>query len=337
LFLYDRGSGRTERANVGPGGAQANAAPVSFDPPAISGDGRFVAFSSPATNLIPGDINATSDVFVRDRLLEITTRVTVPAPGVAGSADGDSLFPSMSGDGRYLAFASAATNLVPGDTNAAVDVFVHDRTPIRGYWLAASDGGIFNYGGAGFHGSAGSIKLAAPVVGMAASPTGGGYWLVATDGGIFSYGSTGFFGSAGAVELNQAIVGMAASPTGKGYWLAARDGGVFNYGDAGFFGSAGSVKLNEPIVGIAPTPSGKGYWLVARDGGIFNYGDAGYFGSSGSVELNQPIVGMAASPTGKGYWLVARDGGIFSYGDAEFVGSAGGIKLNSPVVGMAPR
>ena len=103
----------------------------------------------------------------------------------------------------------------------------------------AADGGIFNYGDAGFFGSSGSLKLNKPIVGMAADATGNGYWLVASDGGIFNYGDAGFFGSAGSLKLNKPVVGIAADPTAKGYWLVASDGGIFNYGDAGFSGSAG--------------------------------------------------------------------------------------------------
>jgi beta-glucanase (GH16 family) len=80
-----------------------------------------------------------------------------------------------------------------------------------GYWLVASDGGIFTYGDAGFHGSAGGIALNRPIVGMASTPDGGGYWLVASDGGIFTYGDAGFHGSAGGIALNRPIVGMALS------------------------------------------------------------------------------------------------------------------------------
>lgn len=101
-----------------------------------------------------------------------------------------------------------------------------------GYWLVAADGGVFSYGSSVFHGSTGAIKLNRPIVGTAASPTGGGYWFVASDGGIFNYGDAQFFGSAGAMKLNQPVVGMAANRTGNGYWLIARDGGIFNYGDA---------------------------------------------------------------------------------------------------------
>jgi N-acetylmuramoyl-L-alanine amidase len=173
----------------------------------------------------------------------------------------------------------------------------------NGYWLVAADGGIFNYGDAVFFGSAGSLHLNAPIVGMASTRDGAGYWLVASDGGIFSYGDAAFFGSAGSLHLNAAVVGMAATSSGHGYWLVARDGGIFTYGDAAFEGSAGALSLNAPVTGMAATPSGGGYWLVARDGGIFTYGDARYFGSLGGTSLPGPVVGLAVTPTGGGYWL----------------------------------
>jgi hypothetical protein len=204
-----------------------------------------------------------------------------------------------------------------------------------GYWLSASDGGIFTFGpGASFFGSTGSIKLNKPIVGMAGTPDSGGYWEVATDGGIFAFGDAGFFGSTGSKTLNKPVVGMATTASGLGYWLVASDGGIFTFGDAGFFGSTGSIKLNKPIVGMAPTPTGLGYWLVASDGGIFAFGDATFQGSTGSIKLNQPIVAMAATTGGQGYWLVASDGGVFAF-NAPFLGSTGSIKLNKPVVGMA--
>ncbi len=204
-----------------------------------------------------------------------------------------------------------------------------------GYWLVASDGGIFNYGDAQFYGSTGALNLNKPIVGMAATPDGAGYWLVASDGGIFNYGDASFYGSTGALSLNKPIVAMATTPDGKGYWLVASDGGIFNYGDAQFYGSTGALNLNKPIVGMATTSDGKGYWLVASDGGIFNFGDAKFYGSTGALNLNKPIVGMAATSDGKGYWLVASDGGIFNFGDALFNGSTGAIHLNKPIVGMA--
>ena len=91
----------------------------------ISGDGRYVAFDSLAYNLVPTDTNALSDVFVRDRLAGMTERVSVAADGT--QANGPSAVPSVSADGRYVAFLSDATNLVPGDTNSCADVFTYDR------------------------------------------------------------------------------------------------------------------------------------------------------------------------------------------------------------------
>ena len=203
-----------------------------------------------------------------------------------------------------------------------------------GYWLVASDGGIFSFGNAAFLGSRGGQPLNKPIVGMAATPDGGGYWLVASDGGIFSYGDAAFYGSRGGQPLNKPIVGMAATPDGGGYWLVASDGGIFSYGDAAFYGSRGGQPLNKPIVGMAATPTG-GYWLVASDGGIFSYGDAVFQGSTGGITLNQPIVGMAGTRDGGGYWLLASDGGVFNYGDALFSGSAAPLGSNNAAVGGA--
>ena len=95
--------------------------------PAISADGRFVAFDSEATNLVPGDTNDASDVFVRDRQTGTTRRVSVSSGGAQGN--GASFDPAISADGRFVAFNSDATNLVPGDTNGAADVFVRTLAP----------------------------------------------------------------------------------------------------------------------------------------------------------------------------------------------------------------
>jgi hypothetical protein len=180
-------------------------------------------------------------------------------------------------------------------------------TPMGGgYWLVASDGGVFSFGDARFHGSTGSIHLNEPIVGMAATPTGRGYWLVASDGGIFSFGDAGFHGSTGSIHLNQPIVGMASTPDGGGYWLVASDGGIFTFGDAVFYGSTGSIHLNQPIVGMASTPDGGGYWLVASDGGIFTFGDAPFYGSLGSS--GKTVLGFVISPSTAGYALVISDG-----------------------------
>jgi hypothetical protein len=181
-----------------------------------------------------------------------------------------------------------------------------------GYWLVASDGGIFNCGDAEFYGSAGSIHLNRPIVGMAPALDGAGYWLVASDGGIFSYGDAVFYGSTGSIHLNRPIVGMAPTADGAGYLLVASDGGIFNYGDAEFYGSTGSIRLNQPIVGVAPTADGAGYWLVAADGGVFTFGDAGYYGSTAGTGVS--AIGLVIDPPAPGYAVVTSTGSATLFG-----------------------
>jgi len=123
VFVHDRSSGLTERVSVDSSGAEAN------DPssqPLISADGRIVAFNSGASNLVSGDTNGDIDVFVHDRSTALTERVSVDSSGAQGNDY--SHYPSISADGRIVAFYSDASNLVSGDTNGTWDVFVHDRS-----------------------------------------------------------------------------------------------------------------------------------------------------------------------------------------------------------------
>ena len=122
VFVHDRPSGTTERVSVNSDGAEGDG---SSERPTLSADGRYVAFSSSATNLVPGDTNGQSDVFVHDRQTRLTERVSVDSAGTEGN--GDSRGASLSADGRFVAFASDANNLVPWDTNSVTDVFVRDR------------------------------------------------------------------------------------------------------------------------------------------------------------------------------------------------------------------
>ena len=98
---------------------------------AISPDGRFVEFTSSASNLVNNDTNGVSDIFVHDRQTGETTRVSVNSQGGQRNGASGSIFapPAISGDGRFVAFQSYASNLVPGDTNGYTDIFVHDRQP----------------------------------------------------------------------------------------------------------------------------------------------------------------------------------------------------------------
>lgn len=140
----------------------------------------------------------------------------------------------------------------------------------RGYWLVASDGGIFGFGDSAFYGSTGGISLNKPIVGISVTPTGRGYWMVATDGGIFAFGDARFYGSTGAITLNKPIVGMTATRSGHGYWMVASDGGIFSFGDARFHGSTGGRALSAPIAGMIP--HGAGYTLIGEDGQVYPFG-----------------------------------------------------------------
>ena len=122
VFVRDRQSGTTERVSLASGGTEGNSDSTA---PAISADGRFVAFLSLATNLVADDTNRVSDVFVHDRLTGVTQRVSVATNGAQGNQD--SLRVAISGDGNYVAFESLASNLVASDGDFKQDVFVHER------------------------------------------------------------------------------------------------------------------------------------------------------------------------------------------------------------------
>ena len=124
VFVRDRKRDKTRTVSISSTGREGNR---DSSDPAISADGRYVAFSSHASNLVPNDSHDTNfvDVFVRDRKLDTTKRVSVSSAG--HRANGNSFSPAISADGRYVAFASLASNLVPQDTNGTWDVFVRDR------------------------------------------------------------------------------------------------------------------------------------------------------------------------------------------------------------------
>ncbi|MBK7643013.1 MAG: PD40 domain-containing protein [Planctomycetes bacterium] len=136
IFVRDRQMGTNDRVSLAFDGAQGDGGCYY---PAISNGGRFVAYESVATNLVPGDTNGKEDVFVRDRLLGTTERVSISSSGAQGN--GDSRLASISGDGRFVAFQSTATTFVPGDTNGRLDSFLHDRlTGITQRISVATDG-----------------------------------------------------------------------------------------------------------------------------------------------------------------------------------------------------
>jgi Domain of unknown function (DUF4347)/Cadherin-like/WD40-like Beta Propeller Repeat len=121
-------------------GINNNAADARSDNASISSDGRYVVFESTATNLVVGDTNGVSDIFVYDRQTLSTKRISVNSTGIEGN--GASNLASIAADGRYIAFASMATNLVTGDTNARKDIFVHDQVLGTTTRISVSSSGV---------------------------------------------------------------------------------------------------------------------------------------------------------------------------------------------------
>ena len=164
-----------------------------------------------------------------------------------------------------------------------------------GYWLIASDGGVFAFGDAKFYGSTASDNLAYPVTAAAPSFLAGGYWLVDADGQVFNFGDAPNEGQPAYAPGGYRITGMAGTQSANGYWLASANGNVADFGDAAPYGSMAGTTLNAPVVGMAANSDDTGYWLQGADGGIFTFGNAEFYGSMGGRHLNAPMVGIAAT------------------------------------------
>jgi Tol biopolymer transport system component len=162
------GVGNTEMVSVTPAGVPGDG---SSGGPSVSADGRYVAFTSSAYDLVEGD-DWNGDVFVRDRLLGTTQRVSLANDGTPGNSNSGGA--SISTDGRFVAFSSDATNLVPGDTNGRTDVFVRDR-------LAGSTARV-SVGSASQQGNDGSFHAAISADGRHVGFTSAASNLVAGDG-----------------------------------------------------------------------------------------------------------------------------------------------------------
>jgi hypothetical protein len=150
VFVRDRAAGVTLRVSVDSFGAQGNGnSGGSFllqqNTVDIAAGGRFVTFMSDATNLVADDTNGRPDVFVHDLLTGATTLESRDSAGNLGN--GDSTWPVISADGRFVAFLSAATNLVPGDTNGQFDIFYRDRLAGTTQRVSVSSSGVQGNGG----------------------------------------------------------------------------------------------------------------------------------------------------------------------------------------------
>jgi uncharacterized repeat protein (TIGR01451 family) len=139
-FVHDRVTGKTTRVSVSSEGAQGNSS--GFYSTAISADGRYVAFTSYANNLVAGDTNYGFEPFVHDRKTGKTTRVNISSEGEQGNGDSADSAIAISAGGRYVAFSSFSNNLVAGDSNGMLDVFVHDRKLGKTTRVSVSSAGV---------------------------------------------------------------------------------------------------------------------------------------------------------------------------------------------------
>jgi Big-like domain-containing protein len=286
--------------------------------------------SAPTVTNIPGSAvefaGFTADVATNG---DGTTAVVSNTPGVC-SVESDGLTVLFTTTGACSVTASVGPGVDYQGASGVPQTFQIGPAP-RGYWLVGSDGGIFSFGSAAFHGSMGGVALQRPVVGITPTITRSGYWLVASDGGIFSFGDATFFGSVPGLGINPAgsglphsldapIVGMVPSTNRRGYFMVASDGGVFAFGDAKFEGSCPGIGgCAGTAVAVMPDHTGNGYWLVTNTGGVYSFGDAPFYGAPGTNSV--PVVNAVATPDGMGYWVLYANGVVANYGDAVNFGA----------------
>ena len=322
---YTESTGNPQSFQVGRATLPASSIAISNIPAAIE-FGKFVAALTPVAGEGSASVSSSS------------TTVCTVGP-----------------DGLTVTFVSFGACTLTASVGQGVDYLAGTGNPqsfmvgpaTRGYWLVGSDGGIFSFGGAAFHGSMGATSLQRPVVGITPTASRNGYWLVASDGGIFAFGDSAYYGSIPGLGLHPAgsgqpnsliapIVGMVPSATGHGYFMVASDGGVFAFGDAHFAGSCHGIGgCYGSAVSVMPDSTGLGYWLVTNLGAVYAFGDAANYGQPPSEPI--PVVDAVATPDGKGYWVLYSNGTVFPFGDATAMGTPlGYVNSFNPAAAIFP-
>lgn len=210
VFVRDHQTGTTSRVSRSSGGTQGN---DRSNVPAISADGRYVAFVSSASNLVAGDTNGGEDVFVHDRQTGATTRVSVASDGAQGQGYSYPR-PAISADGRYVAFVSDAGNLVSGDTNLRLDVFVRDRQILTTTRASVSSAGAEGNGGSydpAISGDGSIVAFTTDATNLVPGDTNARSDVVVRAGGTTSLASQ----SSGGAQGDQGATGGALSADGS--------------------------------------------------------------------------------------------------------------------------
>jgi hypothetical protein len=160
----------------------------------------------------------------------------------------------------------------------------------HGYFMVASDGGVFAFGDAHFAGSCPGIGgCAGKAVAVMPDSTGKGYWLVTNTGNVYAFGDATFYGA--PAPSTAQVVDAVATQDWRGYWLLYNNGVVASFGDATTMGAPlGFVNGFNPATSIFPTADGKGYWIASGRGDVFAYGDAPYLGSEAAAGLNGEVI-----------------------------------------------
>jgi hypothetical protein len=322
-----------------PGNARYAAAPEVQESVDVIGDTQTIAFKTqaPSTAAIGGPsytptATASSGLPVTVSLAAVSQGCALSEGVVTFTSEGTCVIAAnQSGNSQYNPAPQVMQSIISGPTPPAP---VTSPSTTHGYWLVGSDGGIFSFGSAQFYGSAGSLKLQRPVVGIVPTRDNNGYWLDASDGGIFAYGDTQFYGSIPGLglhpagsglpnSLNAPIVAMVPSVDDGGYFMVASDGGVFAFGDAHFAGSCPGIGgCSGAAVAVMPDASGNGYWLVTKTGTVYTFGDAGYYGAPGNT--GSQVTSAVRTPDGGGYWVLTANGTVYNYGDAANYGDSAG-------------
>jgi len=204
------------------------------------------------------------------------------------------------GDGGIFAFGDAgfhgsipglglhpAGSGLPNSLNAPI-VGLVPSVDGGGYFMVASDGGVFAFGDARYAGSCPGIGgCSGAAVAVMPDSSGNGYWVVTQTGRVYSFGGARYYGAPGPQGVP--VTSAVATPDGQGYWILFSNGVIASYGDAINDASSGQMDSLDPATTIFTTSDGAGYWIATADGDVASYGDAANDGSTLGFRLNGPI------------------------------------------------